>query len=106
MTPRYAVSPSRRARARRRRAARLTMTVLTSCFLLVLFWGGGLSGRSAASRDHAPRRITVKAGDTLWNVAERFAPEGVDPRAYVDALVSTNELRGSLYAGQRIRLPE
>lgn len=96
---------SRRIQARRRRLAHLALTTVTAVLLVVIFVGGGFSGRSAASREAGPRRITVASGDTLWDLAESHAPPGVDPRAYVDALIQVNELRGNLYPGQRLRLP-
>jgi hypothetical protein len=47
----------------------------------------------------------VHSGDTLWGIAERYAPDGIDKRAYVDALADLNELSGVPRAGQRIVLP-
>lgn len=62
-------------------------------------------GRSPmASTEGAPRAVVIRPGQTLWNVAERHAPEGVDLRAYVDALIEINGVEAT-EAGQRIRLP-
>jgi hypothetical protein len=47
----------------------------------------------------------LRPGETLWDVAERFAPPGIDRRAYVDAVVELNGVEGSVAAGQRVRLP-
>ena len=46
----------------------------------------------------------VQPGDTLWAIAERFTPAGVDRRRTVDRLV---EATGGalLQPGQRIVLP-
>lgn len=96
--------PSPHMRARRR-MARLSLTLSTTVFLVLLLVGGGFSGRSSAAWDGAPRRVTVQAGDSLWGLAERYSPPRVDPRAYVDAIVRLNELRGTVYPGQRLRLP-
>ena len=44
-----------------------------------------VAGRGA--RSSAATRHVVQPGDTLWSVAERFAP-GDDPRPVVDALAA------------------
>lgn len=53
----------------------------------------------------APTAVTLAPGDTLWEVAARYAPPAIDPRAYVDELIALNRLQGAPLAGQRIRLP-
>jgi hypothetical protein len=59
-----------------------------------------------ASSPSAPKKVVIGPGQTLWAVAELYAPESVDPRAYVDALVEINDLDGvSVQPGDRIRLP-
>ena len=93
----------RRMEVRRRRAGLAgALLVMVCAFLLAT----GPSGSAPASRSDAPRAVTVRSGDTLWGLAERYAPEGVDPRAYVDLLEETNDLDGGLAAGMRIRLPK
>jgi LysM domain len=62
-------------------------------------------GTTPASRPGAPRAVVVRAGDTLWEVAARWAPDGIDRRAYVDALIELNDLSGMPVAGQMILLP-
>lgn len=98
------VEPSRRAarrRARRRRTAGLA-TIVVALGLLI----SGPGGSAAADGPRrAPRAIVVQAGDTLWAIAERYAPEGADPRAYVGTLIALNGLDGGLVAGERLELP-
>jgi hypothetical protein len=69
----------------------------------VLF--AGAKGASIAARPGAPRTVTLEAGDTLWEVATRHTSPGVDPRAFVDALVELNGLDRAPPPGTRIRLP-
>lgn len=91
----------RRAVGRRRAAAGL---VIVAVSVVMLFAGGPASVAPAGSRK-APRAVVVQPGQTLWSLAERYAGPGVDPRAYVDAILAYNDLAGPPEAGVRIRLP-
>lgn len=93
----------RRIEVRRRRAAALGVVVVMVCAFLL---ATGPGGSAPASRSDAPRAVTVSSGDTLWGLAERYAPEGVDLRAYVDLVEEINGLEGGLAAGMRLRLPK
>jgi hypothetical protein len=98
----------RRIAIRRRRLQiqrRLTLagvTIVLSCGLLL---ATGPSGTATASRSDAPRAVVMRPGDSLWDLAERYGPEGIDPRAYVDAVMATNGFDAPPAAGQRVRLP-
>lgn len=95
-----------RARVRRRRMLvrrRRTGLALVAVVVVVATLFGG--GSSVASRPEAPAAVTIRAGDTLWELAGRYAPPGIDRRAYVDAVVALNGLSGAPRAGQRLRLP-
>jgi Tfp pilus assembly protein FimV len=101
---RVAERPRRAAMLHRRRR---TLAVLgaASVFVATLL-GGGSDGIAPASMERAPRRVVVRSGDTIWRLAERYAPTSVDRRAYVDAIVELNGLEGPLPAGRGIKLPE
>ena len=92
-----------RRRAVRRRRAALGATVVVIATTM-LFAGGPASVSTASSR-HVPKAITIRPGETLWSVAGRYAPEGVDPRAYVDAILALNHLAAPPPAGAAVRLP-
>jgi Tfp pilus assembly protein FimV len=94
-----------RRRARRKMMLRRRVTLSAAVFLVVAatLAGGGVAGTAPTSR--APRSVAVRPGDTLWAIAGEFAPEGTDPREYVDALIELNGLSGGLQAGTRLRLP-
>ena len=88
--------------ARRRRAvAGLATMVVVGAGVL----GGGATGSAPASVARAPDRVVVGPGQTLWDVADRYAAPAVDRRAYVDTLVRLNHVRGALQPGARLRLP-
>jgi hypothetical protein len=93
------------ARAARRRMMirrRLVLGSVAASVIVVTLFGGGTG---VASRPGAPRAVVVDAGQTLWDIARAHAPAGIDPRAYVDAVVELNDLDGAPEAGQRLRLP-
>lgn len=49
--------------------------------------------------------VTVVAGESLWDIAERIAPTK-DPRDVIVEIVSLNQLHGdSVQPGQRLALP-
>jgi len=103
-TRRVRSAAARRARMQARR--RRTATVAAGLGLIVVFLlATGPSGSAPASAPGAPRAVTVHAGDTLWSLAEAHAPEGMDPRAYVDVLEDLNDLDGGLAIGMRVKLP-
>lgn len=103
-TRRVRSAAARRARMQARR--RRTATIAVALGLIVLFLlATGPSGSSTASAPGAPKAVTVHQGDTLWSLAEAYAPEGMDPRAYVDVLTDLNDLDGGLAVGMRIKLP-
>lgn len=92
----------RRAVARRRAALGAAVVVIS---VMLLFAGGPRSVSAAGSRSGAPRAVSIRPGQTLWSLAERYAPRGIDPRAYVDAVLALNHLDAPPQAGARVRLP-
>lgn len=60
---------------------------------------------SAAGRVSAPVIHVVAPGETLWGLAERYAPQE-DPRIYIYDLQKANNLgNGPLYPGETLELP-
>lgn len=50
--------------------------------------------------------IDVEQGDTLWKIAQTYAPDGADTRTYLNQIKSENNLNDHLiYTGQLLRLP-
>lgn len=69
------------------RRGRLIITLGVAVFAAV-----GWFGTHATAQADAPlQRIEVKAGDTLWSIAQRIAP-GTDPRETVYDLRELNHL--------------
>lgn len=88
---REAASPTLRvvpAAVRPRRAARRIVGLLIVATMLV----AGLLGTVMASADEpvAAGHVVLQPGETLWDVAVRSAPAGVDPRRQLDAVRRLN----------------
>jgi LysM domain len=104
--------PVRVARARARRAQRTflfrrVMVGLVAFALVGAIVGVSAAGQGAevASRPDAPASVTVQPGETLWEIAERYAPPGSDVRSYVSELVELNGGSELVYAGTDLQLP-
>jgi len=92
---------ARRAMMARRR---MTLGVITVVMALGFLLATGPEGTATASRS-GREAVTVRQGDTLWGIAARFAPDRMDPRAYIQALESLNSLEGPIHPGMHLKLP-
>lgn len=87
-------------------ATREVVPVLVVVVLALLLWSSTRPQHfTAGSRPGAPAVVVVHEGQTLWELSQRYAPLGVDWRAYADAVVDLNDFDGPLQVGQRLRLP-
>lgn len=48
---------------------------------------------------------TVEKGDTLWDIAEHFKPEGLNMSKYIYELREINGIGADIYPGQVITVP-
>lgn len=81
------------------------LSVAVALLGLGLVWLAKLSAPQASPLPAAPTSVTVQAGDTLWSIATRVAPQR-DPMAEVAALQQRNHLAGvDLVPGQVLRVP-
>jgi nucleoid-associated protein YgaU len=90
------------------RLTRRGVAVVTAAVLAVgvaLVWLATLSAPTAgAGPAPRPARVTVQAGDTLWSIATRVAPQR-DPRVEIGELRRLNHLAGvGLAPGQVLRV--
>ena len=99
-----------RAARRQRRRRRLAGLLRFGVFLLLIFiavWAGvrvAHAGEDGAI--YTGQHYTVQAGDDLWTIAAAEYGSGIDLRAAVYAIKSTNGLEGSsLQPGQGLKLP-
>ena len=97
----------RRAAARRRRLRGLGRLVLLALVLLATVW----IGVRVANATSDPATITehtyvVRNGDTLWNVARRTYPTGIDTRQLVFRIERRNRLTSAdIHPGESLVLP-
>jgi len=81
------------------------LAVLLSGLLIVLFFAHSTTPSKAAIEGSSTLYF-VERGDTLWGIAERFAPPNMDLREYVFRLRRLNGLQHTaiIEPGQRIKL--
>lgn len=103
-----AMTNSSRRAAAPARSLRLTSrgrTVVIGGLMAALMAVGSLVGHAAtasAGARVAVRHVTVRPGETLWQLAERIAP-GSDPRVTVAKLEAVNRLTSDqVDTGQRL----
>jgi nucleoid-associated protein YgaU len=90
-----------RTRVRRRRT-----TLVAAVAVVGGLWAGPIAHASGSdARPVASHRYVVRAGDTVWEIAERLS-DGSDPRPLSDVIASANDLdAGSIRVGQTLLIP-
>ena len=94
----------RRARLRRRRRFQglLRLFILVALVFVVAWVGVRVAGASTS----APRHYIVRAGDTLWSIAQRSYGSSRDPRQVVYQIEHANRLHdANLQPGVDLVLP-
>ena len=99
-------APVTRSRLRLTRRGRVVLMVLPTLLALSGVLLASAPGVAEASpRVQPARTVVVRAGDSLWSIAERVAPH-IDPRRTVAALERANGLTdGRVAAGATLVLP-
>ncbi len=85
---------------------RLAVLVAAIISAVVFFSTPSAQASNEANTGASYTYVTVGVGESLWQLAEEFAPE-LDPREAVEAIVSLNNLtEATIQPGQRIALPK
>lgn len=80
------------------------LTVIMICSFLAI---GYMFGSEASGFDEPSyKTVEVMQGDTLWSLASKYAPEGMDLRTYIHKISLINGVdANTLYAGMDLELP-
>lgn len=84
------------------------MKKLTAIVMAVfLLYSGYVFGTvSAADEIYTTRMVTVYSGDTMWDIASRWAEDDEDVRAVIYRICEANGLQNTdLQPGQKIMVP-
>lgn len=82
----------------------LVMLVLSAAILFALLLSTGTNAKERTVDSY--RTVRIEEGDCLWNLAERYAPEGMSIRAYMTVVRQANALSDNrIYAGEYLVLP-
>lgn len=78
---------------------------LVALMLVTALNGGAAVASGAGSHGTTFEYVTISAGQSLWELAERLAPQH-DPRDVIADIVALNQLSSSdVQPGQRLALP-
>lgn len=89
-----------------RRGTGMVFAVIALAALFVLAMGGVGAGADPEQQRAIVGSATVEPGETLWDVAVAHAPEGSDPRAYLNEIRDLNRLdAGSIPPWTVVLLP-
>ncbi|MWV49532.1 LysM peptidoglycan-binding domain-containing protein [Rathayibacter sp. VKM Ac-2803] len=100
-------SPTTHLRITRRGRAVLAtlgaLPIVAGAFVFGLNGGGAVASADQSGVEF--QYVTVRAGESLWSLAEELAPES-DPRDVVDDILSLNQLPSAgIEPGQRLAVP-
>jgi hypothetical protein len=78
--------------------------------LLIVAFGFSLASANSVAQSHATvyEVVYVQTGDTVWDIAGRFANNRQDVREVVMAIRQANRLNhnAEVYAGQALKVPK
>lgn len=72
--------------------------------MLVLSMFSSLFLGNNSVRPNETDQIVIMQGDTLWSLAEQFAPNS-DPREWIYEVVELNSIDGAIQPGDRLTVP-
>ena len=93
----YHVERAKRLQERNERRA----DILTACGIIAAVAVAAvlLAGAGRAEREYSEETVTVRSGDTLWDIAGAYCPEDMDKREYVHMLEVDNECGADIRVG-------
>ncbi|MBO4872084.1 MAG: LysM peptidoglycan-binding domain-containing protein [Lachnospiraceae bacterium] len=92
-----------------RKRALIYALILAAGVLIILFWGKGMAAASAKQEEKEVyyTSVRIEAGDSLWSLAQKYAPAYSDISDYVDTLRQINQIcrEDRLRPGQILIIP-
>jgi len=101
------ISQQSHTRLRLTRRGRVVFTTLAAIPVVIAAMMFALNGGGAIATSGAGQpleQIVVLPGETLWQLAEDYAPDA-DPRDFIADVESLNAIGGGLQAGQVLDIP-
>jgi hypothetical protein len=84
----------------------LFMTFLITIIALVMFSIMSMTGAYSAASVENFEEYWIKQGDTLWEIADKYAPEGYDTRKFIYEIKEHNEMETSMiFQGEKLLIP-
>ncbi len=84
----------------------LFITLLVTIIALVMFSIMSMTGAYSMTSVEHFEEYWIKQGDTLWDIAGKFAPEGYDTRKFIFDIKEHNKMETSMiYQGDKLLIP-
>lgn len=101
----------RNYKKRHRLISKSRFTLFIACMMITMIYATNtVLGANTATCESKPTyaQIVVESGDTLWNIASDYGPQGQDLRKVVNEISKVNELsaNSSIQPGQLLLVPE
>ncbi|MBE9915749.1 LysM peptidoglycan-binding domain-containing protein [Paenibacillus donghaensis] len=86
---------------------RLFMKLVLAIMIMIAGGTGMVRVFAGSAHDEVPmEKVVVSKGDTLWEIAREYKPEGMDTRAYIQIIKKVNHLKSAgIEAGDVLSLP-
>ncbi len=87
--------------------SKLRFTVFLSLLLASFILIAAQAGDCCRATGKAYKEVTVKSGDTLWQLSKTYGPKKQDIRRTVYTICRINNISpGNLYPGMSIEIPQ
>ena len=103
----YIVRRTTRKKNRIYSKTRFCIFIISVMLLTFLAVGLLVNLDSAAGMENREYKVVkIQSGDTLWNIASSYTPDGMDVRDYIYAICDANEIKNkTIYPDQDLKLP-
>ena len=91
----------------RQRKLRRQRSVALAIFLIMVVMIAHVAfSKQSTAGENSVLKVVVCEGDTVWSIAEEYAPEGADFNEYLHTISANNGIKdGNIYCGQVLYIP-